>query len=87
MVFVEIILFGQVDELLDVFEKVVCMIFDVLECYLMVGFVDYLLKVVVVDIDDFVCIYCMWLVKLFGVVQMYLLFLLKIVVQIIVLFI
>lgn len=40
--------------MLDVFEWVVLCVFEVLECYLMVGNVDYLLKVVVVDVEDFV---------------------------------
>ena len=44
-VFVEITLSGQADELLDVFEKAVRAIPDVLECHLMAGTADYLLKI------------------------------------------
>ena len=45
-VFVEIKLSGQSDEILDAFEKAVARVPDVLECHLMAGSADYLLKVV-----------------------------------------
>ena len=45
-VFVEITLQAQADEVLDAFEKAVGRIPDVLECHLMAGSADYLLKVV-----------------------------------------
>ena len=48
-VFVEISLSGQADELLDRFEREVARIPDVLECHLMTGRYDYLLKVVAKD--------------------------------------
>ena len=44
-VFVEITLSGQGDAVLDAFEKAVRAIPDVLECHLMAGTADYLLKV------------------------------------------
>ncbi|MDO5370660.1 Lrp/AsnC family transcriptional regulator, partial [Paracoccus sp. (in: a-proteobacteria)] len=50
-VFVEITLSGQADELLDAFEKAVRAIPDVLECHLMAGTADYLLKVMAADTD------------------------------------
>ena len=52
-VFVEITLSGQADEVLDAFEREVARIPDVLECHLMAGTADYLLKVVAEDTEDF----------------------------------
>lgn len=52
-VFVEITLQGQTDEVLDAFEKAVSRIPDVLECHLMAGTADYILKVVAENTDDF----------------------------------
>ena len=43
-VFVEITLSGQADEVLEAFEKAVSRIPDVLECHLMAGSADYLLR-------------------------------------------
>ena len=45
-VFVEITLSAQADEVLENFEKAVARIPDVLECHLMAGTADYILKVV-----------------------------------------
>ena len=45
-VFVEITLSGQSDDLLDRFEREVARVPDVLECHLMAGSADYLLKIV-----------------------------------------
>ncbi|MCB1390324.1 MAG: Lrp/AsnC family transcriptional regulator, partial [Rhodobacteraceae bacterium] len=52
-VFVEITLNGQSDEVLDAFEKAVARIPDLLECHLMAGSADYLLKLVAEDTEDF----------------------------------
>ena len=52
-VFVEIKLVKQVDEVLEEFERAVCLIPEVLECYLMAGSADYLLKVSVKDTEDY----------------------------------
>ena len=52
-VFVEIKLSRQVDEVLEEFERAVRLIPEVLECHLMAGAADYLLKVVVRDTEDF----------------------------------
>jgi len=76
-VFVEITLSGQADELLDAFEREVAKIPDVLECHLMAGQADYLLKVVVFDTDHFARIHRQYLAKLPGVAQMHSSFALK----------
>lgn len=69
-VFVEITLQGQADEVLDAFEKSVARIPDVLECHLMAGSADYLLKVVAEDTEDFARIHRQYLARLPGVGQM-----------------
>lgn len=70
-VFVEITLSGQADEVLEAFEREVSMIPDVLECHLMAGTADYLLKIVVEDTDDFARIHRQHLARLPGVAQMH----------------
>ncbi len=69
-VFVEITLSGQADEVLDAFEREVARIPDVLECHLMAGSADYLLKVVAADTEDFALIHRRSLARLPGVAQM-----------------
>lgn len=69
-VFVEITLSGQADELLDAFEREVARIPDVLECHLMAGTADYILKVVAENTDDFARIHRQHLSRLPGVAQM-----------------
>jgi Lrp/AsnC family leucine-responsive transcriptional regulator len=69
-VFVEITLSGQADELLEAFEREVARIPDVLECHLMTGSFDYLLKVVAEDTEDFARIHRRFLACLPGVAQM-----------------
>ncbi len=69
-VFVEITLSGQADEVLDAFEKAVARIPDVLECHLMAGTADYILKVVAEDTEDFARIHRQHLARLPGVAQM-----------------
>lgn len=69
-VFVEITLSGQADELLDAFEKAVALTPDVLECHLMAGTADYILKVVAENTDDFARIHRQHLSRLPGVAQM-----------------
>ncbi len=76
-VFVEITLSGQSDEVLDAFEREVAKIPDVLECYLMAGTADYLLKIVAFDTEHFAQIHRRALVKLPGVTQMHSSFALK----------
>jgi len=71
VVFVEITLSGQADEVLDAFEREVRLIPDVLECHLMAGTADYLLKVVAQDTEDFARIHRRYLARLPGVAQMH----------------
>jgi len=63
-VFVEITLQGQADELLDAFEKAVSRIPDVLECHLMAGTADYILKIVAGNTEDFARIHRQYLSRL-----------------------
>lgn len=70
-VFVEITLSGQTDEVLDAFEREVSQVPDVLECHLMAGEADYLLKVIAKDTDDFARIHRKYLARLPGVAQMH----------------
>ena len=69
-VFVEITLQGQADEVLEAFEKAVARIPDVLECHLMAGTADYILKVVAEGTEDFARIHRQHLARLPGVAQM-----------------
>jgi DNA-binding Lrp family transcriptional regulator len=69
-VFVEITLQGQADEILEAFEKAVARIPDVLECHLMAGTADYILKVVAENTEDFARIHRQHLTRLPGVAQM-----------------
>ena len=69
-VFVEIKLNKQVDEVLEEFEKAVRLIPEVLECHLMAGSADYLLKVVVKDSEDFEKIHRRYLSRLPNVSNM-----------------
>ena len=70
-VFVEIALLGQTDEVLEAFEREVAKIPAVLECHLMAGKSDYLLKVVAQDTEDFAQIHRRHLARLPGVTQMH----------------
>lgn len=70
-VFVEITLSSQAEDLLDAFELKVARIPDVLECHLMAGTADYLLKVAAIDTDDFARIHRQYLARLPGVAQMH----------------
>ncbi len=70
-VFVEITLSGQTDEVLEAFEREVAKIPDVLECHLMAGTADYLLKVVAHDTDHFAQLHRRYLARLPGVAQMH----------------
>ena len=80
-VFVEITLQGQADEVLDAFERAVSRVPDVLECHLMAGTADYLLKIVAADTDDFARIHRQYLTRLPGVAQMQTSFALRTVVK------
>lgn len=69
-VFVEISLSAQADEVLEAFERQAARIPDILECHLMAGSADYLLKVVARDADDFARIHRQKLARLPGVARM-----------------
>ncbi len=69
-VFVEITLQGQADDLLDAFEREVARVPDILECHLMAGTADYLLKIMAEDTEDFARIHRQHLSRLPGVRQM-----------------
>lgn len=70
VVFVEISLSGQADEVLEAFEHEVRRVPDVLECHQMAGSSDYLLKVLVHDTEDFARIHRQYLARLPGVAQL-----------------
>ena len=69
-IFVEITVSTQADEVLEAFEKAVARIPDVLECHLMAGSADYILKVVAENTDDFARIHRQYLTRRPGVAQM-----------------
>lgn len=69
-VFVEIKLTAQADEVLEAFEKAVARVPAVMECHLMAGTADYILKVVAEDTEDFARIHRQYLTRLPGVAQM-----------------
>lgn len=52
-VFIQVRLEKQVDIALNAFEKAVAMRPEIMECYLMTGTTDYLLRVVVPDLDAY----------------------------------
>lgn len=81
VVFVEIKLAGQSDDVLDAFEREVARVPDVLECHLMAGSADYLLKIVAADTEDFARIHRRYLSRLPGVTQMQSSFALRTVVE------
>ena len=68
-VFVEISLAQQQQEELDSFEKRVLEIPEVMECYLMSGDYDYLLRVVVADAADYERIHHQHLTRLPGIAK------------------
>ena len=80
-VYVEITLSGQTDDVLEAFEAAVATVPNVLECHLMAGSADYLLKVVAADTDDFARIHRKHLASLPGVQGMQSSFALRRVVQ------
>jgi Lrp/AsnC family leucine-responsive transcriptional regulator len=81
IVFVEITLQSQAEELLDAFEREVAKVPDILECHLMAGAADYLIKIMAEDTEDFARIHRRYLARLPGVRQMQSSFALRTVVQ------
>ena len=80
-VFVEITLAGQADDVLSAFETAVARVPEVLECHLMAGSADYLLKVVAEDAEDFARLHRRALANLPGVAKLQSSFSLKTVVS------
>jgi len=80
-VFVEITLQSQAEDLLDAFEREVARVPDILECHLMAGTADYLIKIMAQDTEDFARIHRRYLARLPGVRQMQSSFALRTVVQ------
>jgi len=70
VVFVEITLSAQAEDILDAFERAIARIPDVLECHLMAGAADYLVKVAAEDSEDFARMHRQHLARLPGVAQM-----------------
>lgn len=70
IVFVEITLSAQADDVLLAFETAVARVPDVLECHLMAGTADYILKIVAEGTEDFARIHRQYLTRLPGVAQM-----------------
>ena len=68
--FVEITLIGQSRETMDRFEAAVSGFDDVLECHLMSGDADYLLRVAATDVDAFDRVHRTCLSRLPGVASM-----------------
>ena len=69
-VFVEITLSAQADDVLDAFETAVARVPAVLECHLMAGSADYILKIVAEGTEDYARIHRQYLARLPGVAQM-----------------
>ncbi len=76
-VFVEITLSSQKQEMLDAFEEKIKEVAEVMECYLITGDYDYLLRVVVADTADFERIHHRHLSHLPGVTRIKTLFTLR----------
>ena len=70
VVYVEITLQSQAEDLLDAFEREVARVPDILECHLMAGTADYLIKIMAEDTEDFARIHRRFLSRLPGVRQM-----------------
>ena len=66
-IFIEFTLSGQSEAILDAFEKAIAQIPDVMECYLMAGQADYLVRVAVSSAEDYERIHKMYLSRLPGV--------------------
>lgn len=69
-VFVEISLVGQSNEVLESFERAVARSNEIMECFLMAGDADYLLRVTAADPTDFERIHREELARLPGVLRM-----------------
>ncbi|OCX61045.1 AsnC family transcriptional regulator [Thioclava sp. SK-1] len=70
VVWVEITLSSQSDEILNSFEREVRKVPEVMECHLMAGKADFLLKVAAIDTEDFARLHRSRLASLPGVAQL-----------------
>lgn len=77
MVFVEIALTSQSQDVLDAFEQAVLRYEDILECHLTTGEADYLLRIAARDVADYDGIHRNCLAKLPGVSSMHTSFILR----------
>ena len=68
-VFVTVTLSSQAEATLSAFEKAVATVREVAECYLMTGGSDYLLRLVVRDVDDLERVHSQELTRIPGVVR------------------
>ena len=68
-VFVQVSLEKQVDDALDEFERQIISCPEVMECYLMTGAYDYMVRVVVEDTADYERLHNDYLTRLPGVVR------------------
>ena len=68
-IFIEITLSGQSEEILDAFEAAIADVPDVMECYLMAGQADYLVRVAVSSAEDYERIHKTYLSRLPGIAQ------------------
>lgn len=77
MVFVEIALTSQSQDVLDAFEKAIVRYEDILECHLTTGEADYLVRIAAKDVADYDQIHRNCLAKLPGVSSMHTSFILR----------
>ena len=68
-IFIEITLSGQSEDILDAFESAISKVPDVMECYLMAGQADYLVRVAVSSAEDYERIHKTYLSRLPGIAQ------------------
>ncbi len=68
--FIEVTLSSQKASELDAFEKAVAGVPEIVECHLMAGGTDYLLRVVARDVDDFERIHRVRLAKMPNIARM-----------------
>ena len=68
-VFVTVTLSSQAEATLSAFEKAIANVREVAECYLMTGGSDYLLRLVVADVDDLERVHAQGLTRIPGVVR------------------
>jgi len=68
-VFLTITLTSQAEEVLSAFEAAVARVPQIMECYLMTGQADYLVRAVARDVDDLEQLHRHWLTRLPGVAR------------------